>query len=145
MLKAMIAALFVMTATTAIAQDYPRPVERGAHCRCARMLFGIQSVNGYCHWSNRLADEINACAARQQRVARSPVQANGAGSVPYRIGLGLAAQRGIYGASGNCFARVFETSASQQRSPDHRIRYGISGRDMPAFSRELQRRCGILH
>ncbi|MCR4521788.1 MULTISPECIES: hypothetical protein [Bosea] len=150
MLKAAIAALFVMTVTSAIAQNYPRPVERGAHCKCARMLFGIQSVNGYCHWSDRLSNEINACAAqqrrvvRQERVAPNPAQARGAGSVPYRIGLGLAAQRGVYGASGGCFARVFEASASQRRSPDHRIRYGISGRDMPAFARELQRRCGIL-
>lgn len=153
MLKAAIAALFVMTATSAAAQHYPRPVERGAHCRCAQMLFGIRSVNGYCHWSNRLSDQINACAARQgrververqERVARSPVQTNGAGSIPYRVGLGLAAQRGIYGASGGCFAQVFEASASQQPSSDHRIRYRVSGRDMPAFSRELQRRCGIL-
>lgn len=144
MLKAAIAALFVMTATAAVAQHYPRPVTRGAHCACARMLFGIQSVNGYCHWDNRLADAINACAVRQERVAQRPVQANGAGSIPYRIGLGLAAQRGIYGASGGCFARVFEASASQAPSPDRRIRYGVSGRDMPAFGQELQRRCGIL-
>lgn len=153
MLKAAFAAPFVMTATSAVAQHYPRPVDRGAHCRCAQMLFGIRSVNGYCHWSDRLSDQINACAVRQRRVERverqermprSPAQANGAGSVSYRIGLGLAAQRGIYGASGGCYARVFEASASQQRSPDHRIRYGISGRDMPAFARELQQRCGIL-
>jgi hypothetical protein len=144
MLKAAIAALFVITATAASAQNYPQPVERGAHCKCARTLFGIQSVNGYCHWDNRLADAINDCAARQERVVQSPVRANGAGSIPYRIGLGLAAQRGIYGASGGCFARVFEASASQQPSPGPRIRYGIPGRDMPAFSRELQRRCGIL-
>ena len=153
MLKAAIAALFVMTASPAVAQHDPRPVTRGAHCACARMLFGTQSVNGYCHWSDRQADAINACAARQEPVAQRPVQvrgagrtvqANGAGSVPYRIGLGLAAQRGIYGASGGCFARVFEASASQAPSPDRRIRYGVSGRDMPAFAQELQRRCGIL-
>jgi len=65
MLKVALAALFVMTATTAVAQSYPRPIKRGAHCKCARMLFGIRSVNGYCHWNNRLADAINACAARQ--------------------------------------------------------------------------------
>ncbi|WP_454516178.1 hypothetical protein [Bosea thiooxidans] len=65
MLKIALAALFVMTATAAVAQNYPRPVKRGAHCKCARMLFGIRSVNGYCHWNNRLADAINTCAARQ--------------------------------------------------------------------------------
>lgn len=91
------------------------------------------------------AEQISRCGVdRRQRVAIQRQRPdNAAGPVPYRIGLGIAAQRGFYGPSGRCFARVFQGSASQQPSADRNIRYGISGQDMPAFNRELQLRCGL--
>lgn len=91
------------------------------------------------------ADQSSRCGInRLERSAHREKPAGGAGSIPYRIGVSLAAQRGIYGPSASCFARVFEANASRQPSPDRKIRYGISGRDMDSFNREVQRRCGLL-
>ncbi len=132
MLKAAINALFIMTAPVAQAQNYPRPAEHGAHYKCARKPFGIRSVNGID------SPRPSTTAARQVRVVQSPVRANGAGRIPYRIG--LAVQRSIYGESGGCFARSFESSAFQQLTPlvESDTAFAV------ATCGHFPKRCGVL-
>lgn len=81
----------------------------------------------------------------QDLAARRQARPDGAGSIPYRIGLGLAARRNVYGASGACYARLFATYASRQPSGDRTIRYGMSSQTERVFGQDLQRSCGLIH
>ncbi len=118
----------------------------------ARHAVVVESPDGRRGWRAASTPAYNAeqrsrCGVDrlQDLAARRQARADGAGSVAYRIGLGLAAQRNIYGASGACFGRVFAAHASQQPSPDRRIRYGVSGASEHVFARELQRSCGLIY
>ncbi|MDR6872054.1 hypothetical protein J2Y55_003070 [Bosea sp. BE125] len=118
----------------------------------ARHAVAVERESGRRGWHAASTPEYNAeqrsrCGIDrlQARTPRRQAQADGAGSIPYRIGLGLAAHRDIYGASGRCYARIFETFASRVPSPDRNIRYGVFGAAEQGFARELQRSCGLSY
>ncbi len=81
----------------------------------------------------------------QDRATGSPARVDAAGSIPYRIGLSLAAHRQIWGASAKCFARTFATYAVRQPTPGRETRYGLPGATEHVFAQDLQRSCGLIY
>lgn len=56
--------VFMATPPVAHAQN-EKPIKRGANCKCAKELYGIERVNGRCSWNKFQADAIMACAAKK--------------------------------------------------------------------------------
>jgi hypothetical protein len=93
------------------------------------------------------AEQRSRCGIdRLQDVAtRSPARMDAVGSIPYRIGLSLAAHRHIWGASAKCFARTFETYAVRRPAPGQQVTYGLPGASEHVFGQELRRSCGLTY
>lgn len=92
------------------------------------------------------AEQRSRCGVdRLQAIdGRDPARMGAAGSIPYRIGLSLAAQRQVWGASAKCFARTFATYAVKMPAPRPQTRYGLPGAIEHVFAQDLQRSCGLI-
>lgn len=102
--------------------------------------FRIRSVNGYCHWDNRLAEAINECGAASAGGAKAGASEwRWQNSLSYRsrrAAQHLRRKRRLLRSE----LRVLCFSAAY---PARRIRYGIRGRDMRPLSQEMRRAAGF--